>query len=78
MLFLSGWSGLLAAKHCKEHGLNVHILEKKGHHGGVWKYEQDVPGGVMKSTQTTSSWSFTEISGTYKRFFDVPVYKSKS
>ncbi len=58
----SGWSGMLAAKHCREHGLSVRILEQKAHVGGVWKYEEDVPGGVMFSTQTTSSWSFTEIS----------------
>eukprot|EP01035_Chromulina_nebulosa_P017853 gene17853-23466_t len=57
----SGWSGMLAAKHCKEHGLKVRILEKSDYPGGVWKYT-DTPGGVMASTQTTSSWSFTEIS----------------
>jgi cation diffusion facilitator CzcD-associated flavoprotein CzcO len=58
----AGWSGLLAAKHCMEQGLTVRILEYGDHVGGVWKYKEDVPGGVMKSTQTTSSWSFTEIS----------------
>jgi NADPH-dependent 2,4-dienoyl-CoA reductase/sulfur reductase-like enzyme len=57
-----GWSGMLVAKHCKEHGLKVRILEKHTFLGGVWKYQEDVPGGVMASTQTTSSWSFTEIS----------------
>jgi len=57
-----GWSGMLVAKHCKEHGLNVKILEKGTFLGGVWKYTEDIPGGVMASTQTTSSWSFTEIS----------------
>ncbi|CAM9412142.1 unnamed protein product, partial [Chrysoparadoxa australica] len=34
----------------------------RDHLAGVWKYKPDAPGGVMKSTQTTSSWSFTEIS----------------
>jgi len=58
----AGWSGMLAAKHCREHGLKVRILEQSDHVGGVWKYVEDVPGGVMFSTQTTSSWSFTEIS----------------
>ena len=53
---------MLVAKHCKEHGLKVQILEKSDYLGGVWKYQEDTPGGVMASTQTTSSWSFTEIS----------------
>lgn len=57
-----GWSGMLVAKHCKQQGLNVRILEKNPYHGGVWKYVEGTNGGVMKSTQTTSSWSFTEIS----------------
>lgn len=57
----AGWSGMLAAKHCREHGLSVRIVEKGDHVGGVWKFT-DEPGGVMASTQTTSSWSFTEIS----------------
>lgn len=56
-----GWSGLVTAKHCKENGLKVRIIEKSTYHGGVWKFI-DEPGGVMSSTQTTSSWSFTEIS----------------
>ena len=55
-------SGMLCAKHCREQGLNVHILEKSYQLGGVWVYNEKVPGGVMASTQTTSSWSFTEIS----------------
>lgn len=78
----SGWSGMLTAKHCRENGLTVRIIEKSDYAGGVWKYNEDVPGewiewseylnhqsssmitigGVMASTQTTSSWSFTEIS----------------
>lgn len=57
-----GWSGMLCAKHCKEQGLNTHILEKASVLGGVWVYNEKTPGGVMASTQTTSSWSFTEIS----------------
>ena len=57
-----GWSGMLVAKHCREHGLKVRILEQSDFLGGVWKYQEDTPGGVMSSTQTTSSWSFTEIS----------------
>lgn len=57
-----GWSGMLCAKHCKEQGLNVRILEKGPAVGGVWVYNEKQPGGVMASTQTTSSWSFTEAS----------------
>lgn len=58
----SGWSGMLVAKHCREHGLNVRIVEKGTYAGGVWKYQEDEAGGVMLSTQTTSSWAFTESS----------------
>jgi hypothetical protein len=53
---------MLCAKHCKSLGLDVKILEKAPVLGGVWLYNEKVPGGVMASTQTTSSWSFTEIS----------------
>jgi len=62
LVFGGGWSGMLTAKHCREQGLNVHILEKSCQLGGVWVYNEKQPGGVMASTQTTSSWSFTEIS----------------
>lgn len=58
----AGWSGMLMAKYCKSLGLTVRMLEKSAAIGGVWVYNEKQPGGVMASTQTTSSWSFTEIS----------------
>jgi cation diffusion facilitator CzcD-associated flavoprotein CzcO len=45
----AGWSGMLTAKHCRENGLTAWIIEKSDHVGGVWKYEEEVPGGVMVS-----------------------------
>lgn len=53
---------MLVAKYCLEHGLKPHMVDKRTYFGGVWMYDESLPGGVMASTQTTSSWSFTEIS----------------
>ena len=59
----AGWSGLAACKSMLEEGLTVVALEKKDDIGGVWVYTDDptVP-SVMKSTQCSSSSSFTEMS----------------
>ena len=59
----AGWSGLLSCKCMLEEGLSVVALEKREDIGGVWWYSDDtsIP-TVMKSTQTTSSSTVTEIS----------------
>ena len=59
----AGWSGLMACKYVLQQGLSVLVLEKQEHIGGVWKYsESNERATVMKSTETTSSRSLTEIS----------------
>jgi len=59
----SGWSGLVACKSVLEEGLTVVALEKRESIGGVWLYSDNpaIP-TVMKSTQCTSSSTFTEMS----------------
>ncbi|NEQ66097.1 MAG: NAD(P)-binding domain-containing protein [Symploca sp. SIO2D2] len=59
----AGWSGLMASKYAIQQGFTVLILEQEEHIGGVWKYS-DSPNRatVIKSTETTSSRSLTEIS----------------
>ena len=59
----AGWSGLAACKCMLEEGLSVVALEKREEIGGVWCYTDDstIP-TVMKSTQTTSSSTVTEMS----------------
>lgn len=59
----AGWSGLASCKYMLEEGLSVITLEKREDIGGVWLYSDDptVP-SVMKSTQCTSSSTFTELS----------------
>ncbi len=59
----AGWSGLLAAKYCLAEELKTLVLESRDAIGGVWAYTADQRfGGVMKTTQTTSSRCITEIS----------------
>ena len=59
----AGWSGILATKYMKEEGLTVVALEKRDGIGGLWYYSNDQEEKtVMKSTRTTSSSSFTEMS----------------
>lgn len=58
-----GWSGLLACKYAKEHGLSVLVLEKRDDIGGVWNYSDDIgTTTVMKTTRTSSSSTTTEMS----------------
>lgn len=59
----AGWSGLLTCRYMLEEGLSVVALERREDIGGVWRYSDDtsIP-TVMKSTQTTSSSTVTEIS----------------
>jgi dimethylaniline monooxygenase (N-oxide forming) len=66
----AGWSGLMACKYCLTEGLKTLVLESRDTVGGVWAYtEDDRFGGVMKTTQTTSSRCITEISD-----FPMPAY----
>jgi hypothetical protein len=59
----AGWSGLLASKYCLGEGLKTLALEKRDSIGGVWAFTRDGRyGGVMTTTETTSSRCVTEIS----------------
>jgi hypothetical protein len=58
-----GWSGLLACKYCLTEGLKTLVLESRESIGGVWAFTEDASyGGVMTTTQTTSSRCITEMS----------------
>jgi cation diffusion facilitator CzcD-associated flavoprotein CzcO len=58
-----GWSGLMACKYCLGEGLKTLVLEARDAIGGVWAFTTDRNyGGVMTTTQTTSSRCITEIS----------------
>ena len=59
----AGWSGLMACKYFLDQGLTTLVLERRDTIGGVWAFTNDVGfGGVMTTTETTSSRSVTEIS----------------
>src|SRR5262249_17990836 len=59
----AGWSGLMACKYCLGEGLKPLLLESRDSIGGVWAFTNDGRfGGVMTTTQTTSSRCITEIS----------------
>ena len=59
----AGWSGLMACKYCLAGGLKTVVLEARDTVGGVWAYTDDCQrGGVMKTTETSSSRCITEIS----------------
>ena len=59
----AGWSGLLSCKYCLAENLKTLVLESRDRIGGVWAYTDDPRyGGVMKTTNTTSSRCITEIS----------------
>jgi dimethylaniline monooxygenase (N-oxide forming) len=58
-----GWSGLMAGKYCLSEGLKTLVLEGRDSIGGVWAFTRDGSyGGVMTTTETTSSRCITEIS----------------
>jgi dimethylaniline monooxygenase (N-oxide forming) len=58
-----GWSGLLACKYCLAEGLKTLVVESRETIGGVWAYTSNPRfGGVMRTTQMTSSRCITEIS----------------
>src|ERR1035441_7059740 len=59
----AGWSGLMACKYCLGEGLKTLVLEGRDSIGGVWAFTQDGSyGGVMTTTETTSSRCITEMS----------------
>ncbi len=59
----AGWSGLLAARHMRENGLTVLLLERREGLGGVWRYTPDPEVvSVMRTTITSSSAAVTEAS----------------
>ena len=59
----AGWSGLMACKYCLGEGLKTLVLEGRDSIGGVWAFTGDCRfGGVMTTTETTSSRCITEIS----------------
>jgi dimethylaniline monooxygenase (N-oxide forming) len=63
IVFGAGWSGLMASKYCLGEGLKTLVLEGRDSIGGVWAFTQDGSyGGVMTTTETTSSRCITEIS----------------
>jgi cation diffusion facilitator CzcD-associated flavoprotein CzcO len=64
-----GWSGLYALKYFLEEGHEAILFEKSNSIGGVWVYREDQPGGVFKSTITTSSKVYLHAS-------DFPIPKS--
>ena len=59
----AGWSGLMASKYCLGEGLKTLVLEGRDSIGGVWSFTRDRRyGGVMTTTETTSSRCITEMS----------------
>jgi dimethylaniline monooxygenase (N-oxide forming) / hypotaurine monooxygenase len=74
----AGWAGLLACKYCLGEGLKTLVLESRDSIGGVWTYTDDRRcGGVMKTTETTSSRCITEISD-FPMPADYPHFPSHS
>lgn len=57
-----GWSGLYALKYSLEADFEATLFEQKDHIGGVWQYQEDVPGGVWESAHATSSKTYLHAS----------------
>ena len=53
-----GWSGIYAVRWLNEAGIDVTCFEARDTIGGIWKFHEDRPGGVMESTRVTSSKHF--------------------
>ena len=59
----AGWSGLLAAKYARAHGLAAVVLEARERVGGVWAYTPDAETiTVAEYTRASSSATATEAS----------------
>ncbi len=63
----AGAAGITTAKHLKEKGLDVEILEKRDGVGGLWYFSKNTS-GVASNTIATSS-------KTYLQFSDFPIGK---
>ncbi len=63
----AGSAGLTAAKHLREKGLDVEILEKRDGIGGLWYFSKNATG--------VSSTTFATSSKTYLQFSDFPFEK---
>ena len=60
----AGISGIVSAKHCKEQGYNVIVLEKNKEPGGVW-YNKSYPGIQLQTTKKSYAFSdFPHFSST--------------
>ena len=58
-----GWSGIMACKYALQSGFTPLVLEKRSSFGGIWRFSEDPQTvTVMKTTETTSSRTPTEIS----------------
>ena len=52
----AGISGIVSAKHCKEQGYDVFVLEKNKEIGGVW-YNKSYPGIQLQTTKKSYAFS---------------------
>ncbi|MCB9431912.1 MAG: NAD(P)-binding domain-containing protein [Ardenticatenaceae bacterium] len=57
-----GWSGLYALKILREDGHQAVLFEASDSIGGIWKYQENQPGGVWQSTYTNSSKTYLHAS----------------
>ncbi|MCA9994696.1 MAG: NAD(P)-binding domain-containing protein [Anaerolineales bacterium] len=57
-----GWSGLYALKTLREDGHQAILFEASDSIGGIWNYKENQPGGVWRSSHTTSSKTYLHAS----------------
>ena len=53
-----GFSGIYALKYCVQEKLKCKLFESSDSIGGVWKYDKNKSGGVLKNTYASSSITF--------------------
>ena len=53
-----GFSGIYALKYCVQEKLKCKLFESSDSIGGVWKYNKNQSGGVLKNTHASSSIAF--------------------
>src|SRR5690242_12428541 len=58
----AGWCGLYALKTFLEDGHQAEAFERSDGLGGQWRYSEDRPGGVFRSTIPTSSKCYLHAS----------------